>query len=124
MTAIENQLFTYRARVVSIYDGDTVRLDIDLGFGIWIKDVKMRLADLNAPEISGLERPQGVASRDWLREQLPWGNLVLIETKKTARGTDTLDKYGRYLVTIWLNGVNLNAQMIDEKFAVPYVVKP
>lgn len=51
-------MYTYRALVKSIYDGDTLRADIDLGFGVILADQSLRLLGIDTPEIKGVERPQ------------------------------------------------------------------
>lgn len=45
--------YLYRAEVVSVVDGDTIDVDIDLGFYIWIKKQRIRLLDIDAPEMRG-----------------------------------------------------------------------
>ena len=87
-------MYEYRALVRSNYDGDTVRLDIDLGFNIWIRNVSCRLIGVNTPELRGDERPAGCAARDALRA-LVGGREVKIFSKKSG-------KYGRWLVKMWL----------------------
>jgi len=104
------ELFHYTAQVQSVYDGDTCRVDIDLGLGIWLRNEKLRLVRINAPEMTGLEKAKGEASRDFLRELID-GREVIIETVKDRRG-----KYGRYLAEIWIEQegvwVNVNDQLV------------
>ena len=90
------ELFHYTAHVQSVYDGDTCRVDIDLGLGIWIRNEKLRLVRINAPEMTGPEKARGAASRDFLRELID-GQEIIIETVKDRRG-----KYGRYLAELWI----------------------
>lgn len=99
--------YTYRATVRSIYDGDTLRVNIDCGFNLWQRNVSIRLKGVNAPEITGSERVQGTISRDWLRNKIPIGTDIILKTEK-----DTQEKYGRWLGTVYLNGVNLNEEMV------------
>jgi micrococcal nuclease len=100
--------YVYKAAVHSVYDGDTIRVNIDLGCKIWINNEIIRLAGINAPEIRGEERQLGLVSRDWLRNRIPPGTDIVIETVKDKR-----EKYGRYLGVIFVDGVNINQQMID-----------
>ena len=104
------ELFHYNATVKSVYDGDTCRVDIDLGLGIWIRNEKLRLVRINAPEMTGADKPRGTAARDFLRELID-GQDIIIESIKDQRG-----KYGRYLAEIWLlqNGcwVNINDALV------------
>ncbi len=108
-------LYTYRGVVVSVYDGDTVRADIDLGLYTWIKKEKIRLARINAPELRGAEREAGLRSRDFLRELL-LGKEVILKTLKDRKG-----KYGRYLAEIWLlqdnQWINVNDLLVEKGFA-------
>ena len=74
-------MYEYRAFVRKIYDGDTITVDIDLGFDVVLKDQKIRLVRINAPEVRGKERPEGLKSRDALRSKI--GNKwVKIKTQK------------------------------------------
>jgi micrococcal nuclease len=114
---MEQTLYHYKARVVSVYDGDTCTVDIDLGLHTWMIGEKLRLNRINAPEVSGTERPEGLKSRDFLRSKIE-GKEILLETIK-----DKQEKYGRYLAEIWLEEkegefTNINDLMVKEKFAV------
>ncbi len=109
------ELFHYTAQVRSVYDGDTCRVDIDLGLGIWLRNEKLRLARINAPEMTGDAKPLGTLARDALRGRID-GKEIIIETIKDKRG-----KYGRYLAEIWLpeNGgyTNINDELVAQGFA-------
>jgi micrococcal nuclease len=107
--------YVYSAIVRSIYDGDTIRVDIDLGFDMWIKNASLRLSGIDAPELRGEERPEGLKTRDWLREIIPPGTEVIIKTEK-----DSKEKFGRYLATIYFEGHNLNEQMVELGLAQVY----
>ena len=109
------QNFVYNAVVRSVYDGDTIRVDIDMGFDHWIMNESIRFMGVDAPEIRGEERPEGLLTKEWLLNKIPIGTKVVLETYKDRTG-----KYGRYLGYIWLDGVNINEQMIAEGFATVY----
>lgn len=114
---MEDKLYHYRAKVVSVYDGDTCTVDIDLGLGVWVRGEKLRLLRINAPEMRGDEKIAGKASRDFLREQI-LGKTVFIQTQRDKRG-----KYGRYLAEIWLENAagewnNINDALVDAGQAV------
>jgi len=105
--------YEYRARIASIYDADTVRADIDLGFYIWNKNQILRLYGIDAWEVRGGEKDQGIAARDALRELMPVGTEVTIRTLKDKKG-----KYGRWLAFIDLdNGVVVNDWLVREGHA-------
>jgi len=106
-------MYKYKGIVVSVYDGDTITVDIDLGFHM-ITRQSVRLAEINAPEVTGAEKESGKKSRDRLRELIPVGSIVLLETFKDGR-----EKYGRYLASVVdANGSNINARMVNEGFAI------
>jgi micrococcal nuclease len=108
-------MYTYKAHVVSVYDGDTLTVDIDLGFDIHFKDMKIRMYGIDTPEIRGTSRPKGLISRDALRERI-LGKDVIVRTIR-----DTQEKYGRYLAVIDLDGENINRWMVVNKYAVEYM---
>jgi len=109
------ELYTYRAKVLSVYDGDTIRVEIDLGFGMkWVGDgrgVQIRLSGIDAPEIKGSSRNLGLLSRDWLRQKIN-GREVILKTIK-----DSTEKYGRYLGIIYLEDENINESLVVNGFA-------
>lgn len=108
-------LYKYSAKVISVYDGDTIRVDIDLGLKTWLKNESIRLHRINAPEVRGIEKAMGLKSRDFLRK-LILKKSVIIQTVKDQKG-----KYGRYLGEIWLEKdgkyVNVNDLLVKEGFA-------
>ena len=89
-------LYQYNAHVVSVYDGDTCTVDIDLGLNIWTRGEKIRLNRINAPELRKKERPKGLISRDYLRKRI-LDQSIILETIKDKKG-----KYGRYIGEIWV----------------------
>ncbi len=113
---MQENLYHYRARVISVYDGDTCTVDIDLGLHAWVHEEKLRLARINAPELVGMEKPAGLASRDFLRSLID-GKEIDIHTIK-----DKQEKYGRYLAEIFVeqNGArfNVNDLMVQNGHAV------
>jgi micrococcal nuclease len=82
--------------VASVYDGDTIRVDIDLGLKTWIKNESIRLNRINAPEVRGGEKTKGLKSCDFLRK-LILDKTIIIQTIKDQKG-----EYGRYLGEIRL----------------------
>ena len=109
-------MYEYRAIVTKVYDGDTITVSLDLGFGVWIKGEKVRLASINAPEVRGASRPLGIISRDYLRE-LILNKEVTITTYKDKKG-----KYGRYIGNIFLKKgdteILVNDLMVKEGHAI------
>ena len=112
-------MYEYRLKeIINIYDGDTMIVILDLGFGI-TKIEKLRLAFIDAPELRGEEHDDGIESRDWLREEMRFAmdndEEIIIKTFKDHKG-----KYGRYIAEIFIDGISLNKRMIDEGYAVAY----
>jgi len=98
-----------------VYDGDTLmELRLDLGFSATLT-VTGRLYGINTPEVRGPERDRGIVSRDWLMKQMDEADNVMIETRPS--GEKAQGKYGRWLVTVWADGVNLNESMVEAKMA-------
>lgn len=110
-------MFEYRATVRSVHDGDSLRADVDLGFGIWTANQPLRLLGIDAPELG---KPGGIEARNYLRGLLPVGTPVVIRTVK-----DEGDKYGRLLATVVADQPDgsvllINQQLIAAGHARPY----
>ena len=110
-------MYTYKAIVKRIYDGDTITVDIDLGFGIIFKDQTIRLLGIDTPELRGEERSDGLKSRSFVVERLPINSEVIITTVK-----DRKEKFGRYLATVYYGDdmKNLNEELLQNGMAKPY----
>ncbi len=108
----EDCLYTYRAKVLSVYDGDTITVKINLGFNVAIEKMKIRLADIDAPEVKGKSRNAGLLSRDYLRERI-LGKDIILRTLKDKTGS-----FGRYIGRIYLDGKNINDELVANGYAV------
>jgi micrococcal nuclease len=106
--------YVYKAFVVGVYDGDTITVDIDLGMNTWKKNVKLRLARIDTPEIRGEERARGIDVRDYVR-LLVLNKEIEIQTLKDKTG-----KYGRYLVEVFIGEINLNDHLLEQGMATEY----
>ncbi len=89
-------LYTYRAHCTRAYDADTLTVSVDLGMHVTLNGITLRLSRINAPEVHGDERPEGLAARNFLRD-LVLDRDVLIQTFK-----DKVGKYGRYIAEVWI----------------------
>lgn len=116
-TAPAVTLYEYTGIVRSVYDGDTIRLDLDLGFNIWKYNESMRLYGINAFEMTGTQRERGIVARDALRERI-LHKQVYVRTLK-----DKQEKYGRYLAVIYDADGEVNAWLVEKGYAVPYMVE-
>jgi len=111
-------MYQYKIKKINrIIDGDTVDLDIDLGFGITLSH-RVRLKGINAAETRTLdleEKSEGIKARLWLEKELAREGEWIIDTTKE-------DKYGRILGTLYLVGdpVTVNERMLNEGIAKPY----
>ena len=112
-------MYQYKIKKIArIIDGDTVDLDIDLGFNITVSH-RIRLKDINAPETRTKdleEKNKGIQARLWLEKELARDGEWIVETTKE-------DKYGRMLGTLYLIGdpVTVNEKMLNEGIANPYM---
>jgi len=112
-------MYTYKAKVNRIIDGDSVVFDIDLGFDTWLNKQSIRLYGIDTPESRTrdlTEKQFGMLAKTRIQGLLPVGSTVTIKTVKDKGG-----KYGRILAEI-ITGeeINVNLTMIEEKLAVYY----
>ena len=107
-------MYEYRATVTKVYDGDTITVDFDLGFGIMLKKQTIRLFGINTPEVRGTEKADGIISRDALRQRI-LGKQVIIKTSKDKKG-----KYGRWLGEVFIKDENINQWLLNEGLAAEY----
>jgi len=98
-----------------VYDADTLMdMDMDLGFGVQFT-ITGRLFGIDAPEVRGAERKDGLQSRDWLIEKMNSAKSLKIQTLPS--GEKQQGKYGRWLITVWADGVNLNEELVTKGLA-------
>ena len=113
-------MYQYKIKKIHrIIDGDTVDVDIDLGFNITIKQ-RVRLKGIDAAETRTKdleEKAEGIKARLWLEKELSREGEWIIETTKE-------DKYGRILGTLYLvnDPVTVNQRMLNEGIAYPYIL--
>lgn len=112
--------YTYRARIRKVVDGDTVDVDIDLGFNTWMMNQRLRLAGIDTPELRGTEKTAGLEVKAYVQEVFNNYPKVIIETKKDSKGM-----YGRWIATIWYQQedgtwINLNQSLLDQGMAEEY----
>jgi micrococcal nuclease len=114
-------MYEYAAQVVEVVDGDTVRMDVDLGFSIRQR-MTLRLYGINTPEVVGTEKTAGLAAKEYLigllKGAAPVAQLpVIIKTFK-----DKGDKYGRLLALIFVGAdpIPVNDKMVAAGHAKPY----
>ncbi|MDA0177313.1 MULTISPECIES: thermonuclease family protein [Mesoflavibacter] len=107
-------MYNYKAKIIGVYDGDTVTAMVDLGF-LHFQEMKLRLYGIDTPELRGPEREQGIIVRDILREMI-LNKEVTIRSYKDKQG-----KYGRYLANIITeDGLEVNQWLVDNGHAKEY----
>ena len=89
-------MFEYNCKIVRVVDGDTVDVDIDLGFDVWLKKQRIRLYGVDTPESRTRdleEKKYGFAAKAFVEKHIPVGSKQILRTKlDDARG-----KFGRIL---------------------------
>ena len=111
-------MYTYKVDVTRVVDGDTVDVDIDLGFGMTYKKQRVRMMGIDTPESRTRdleEKKFGLLAKEYLTEKLATEDLIVTTEVDNEKGN-----FGRILGWVWANGVNVNKQMIDENMAVAY----
>lgn len=130
---MRSALYHYKAQLVEVYDGDTIKIILSLGLNHYLgseaKPIKIRLFGIDTPEIRTRdleEKARGYGARDRLKDLLgPPGSTIWIRTEKDKSG-----KFGRLLGTVWGeeglmnhpdgNEVSANQILIDEGHAKVY----
>jgi len=113
-------MYEYKFELDRVVDGDTIDVDIALGFDVMLKKQRIRLYGLNTPESRTRdleEKKYGLAAKARLKELLENAETLSLRTAidKKARG-----KYGRILGTLFADGVDLNQTLLDEGHAIEY----
>ena len=120
-------MYEYRATVLKVIDGDTVDVDIDLGFGIILSDERVRIMGIDTPESrtrDKVEKKFGLAAKARLKSLL--GKTCTLKTQINKNGEDMKGKFGRILGDFNVYDENTDSWkpvtkvMVDEGHAVPY----
>ena len=111
----------YVKKVTNVVDGDTIDVDIDLGFDISFSS-RVRLAGIDTPESRTSDKAEkvlGLESKEYLKSKIKDAKSVVIKTEKM----DSSEKYGRILGWVYLDGsdISVNEQMISEGYAWGYM---
>lgn len=115
-------MFEYYVKKVSkVVDGDTIDVDIDLGFDISFSS-RVRLAGIDTPEsrtTDKIEKSLGLEAKEYLKKAIDASKTVVIKTEKM----DSSEKYGRILGWVFLDGseISINQKMINDGYAWAYL---
>tara|TARA_B100002019_G_scaffold292016_1_gene313881 strand:- start:20971 stop:21444 length:474 start_codon:yes stop_codon:yes gene_type:complete len=116
----------YDVKVIKVVDGDTVDVDINLGFGVWLHDERVRIMGIDTPESRTSDKVEdlfGEAAKARLKELMEdGGKLITTEDKK---GEDMKGKFGRILGDFYVERYEGEKEkvtdiMIEEGHAVAY----
>lgn len=108
-------MYQYKAKIIDVYDGDTVTAMVDLGFYHY-QQMKFRLYGINTPELRGEEREKGLIVRDIVR------SMILDKEVTINSFKDKQEKYGRYLANIIIDGLDLNLWLVENGHAEEYML--
>ena len=115
-------MYEYRVEIKRVVDGDTVDVDIDLGFGIWMRNERIRLMGIDTPESRTRdleEKKYGLAAKKFLQNMLDDEGGIRLKTDKDAEG-----KFGRILGTFYRTtnyaDQSINDYMVEKHHAVAY----
>ena len=117
-------MFEYQCKIVKVIDGATTDVDIDLGFGVWMKKQRIRFYGVDTPESrtrDKVEKIYGMKAKHFVESYLPKDSIQVLRTKK-----DGVGKYGRILGEfVVFDGIGdrqttLNQLLIDTHNAVAY----
>ena len=117
-------VYEYICKIVRVVDGDTVDVDIDLGFGVWMHNERVRLHGIDTPESRTRdleEKKFGLLAKDQVKHFLPEGSIQTLVTVK-----DKVGKFGRILGKFKIEDhqyptpTTINEWMIRHHHAAPY----
>lgn len=115
-------MYEYRVKVLKVVDGDTVDVDIDLGFGVWLRNERVRIMGIDTPEsrtANEAEKLFGLAAKHRLEELL--GEYSVLRTQVAKDGTDMKGKFGRILGDFIDDGGQFVSRVLTEEgHCVPY----
>jgi len=108
-------------KVTNVVDGDTIDVEIDLGFDISFSS-RVRLAGIDTPESRTTDKAEkvlGLEAKEYVKSKIKDAKEVVIKTEKM----DSSEKYGRILGWVFLDGskISINEQMIADGYAWGYL---
>ena len=115
-------MYEYKCKIVKIIDGDTVDVDLDLGFGVWLRDERVRIMGIDTPESrtsDKIEKIFGLAAKDRLNSLL--GGEAILLSQVTKGGENMKGKFGRILGNFkTIDGKDVAETLMNEGHAVAY----
>lgn len=113
-------MYEYNCKILRVVDGDTIDVDIDLGFGVWLHRERVRVAGIDTPESRTrdlVEKQFGLAAKSRVKDLCPVGSMrILVCSRYDSKG-----KFGRILGDFMTaNGKLLSDRLVSEGHAVAY----
>ena len=117
-------MHTYKCEILRVIDGDTVDVDIDLGFGVWMRKERIRILGIDTPESrtsDKIEKIYGNLAKEFVKSYLKPGSTQVLQTEKDGTG-----KFGSILGKFLVYDNKTDSQMhlgdimIREHLAVKY----
>ena len=109
-------MYEYKATIVKVVDGDTVDVDIDLGFDVWLRNQRIRLYGIDTPECrtrNKREKAHGLLAKKYVQKALIVGRTYALTTKEKG-------KFGRFLGEFKTGKGFITKLLVKERLAVPY----
>ena len=110
-------MYEYECTIRRVVDGDTVDVDVDLGFGTWRCSERIRLYGVDTPECrtrDAEEKAAGLLAKEFVKDALHVGKTYKLQTREKG-------KFGRFLGVIFISArTSINAALVSEHLAVPY----
>jgi micrococcal nuclease len=116
-------MYEYKCKILRVVDGDTVDIDIDLGFGVWLKKERVRMMGIDTPESRTRDKEEkkfGLAAKDFVKSKMPVGSVQILKTEIDRSGEDKKGKFGRILGDFLFDDERLTDMMVAEGHAVAY----
>lgn len=117
-------MYEYRCKIIKVIDGDTVDVDIDLGFGVWLRDERVRMAGIDTPESRTRDKEEkvyGLLSKSVVEKHLPKSSMQILKTTSDKDGQDMKGKFGRILGDFLIEDEKSLCQyMVESSYAVKY----
>ena len=115
-------MYEYKVNILKVVDGDTVDVDIDLGFGVWLRNERVRLAGIDTPESrtsDAVEKVFGQAAKDRVNSLLGAEAILISQISKS--GDNIKGKFGRIIGNFkTINGEVVADVLMNEGHAVAY----
>ena len=109
-------MYEYKATIVKVVDGDSIYVDIDLGFDVWLRNQSIRLYGIDTPECRQKDKARkahGLLAKAYVQKALIVGRTYALTTKEKG-------KFGRFLGEFKTGKGFITKLLIKERLAVPY----